>query len=134
MCINWHEEDDDEPEDKSDGTVACDPDKLYQVVITITSMGDSPIARIDHSFRSGAIGLPAFLLKEYARGYIADIDATAYATRLQLGHLLNYSELYKQHDLSPPDYTPGKEMAAAEILSASLLEHIHTIRKRLESE
>lgn len=136
MQRDWDDEEDQNsgPEDMSGWVEACDPGKQYQIVITISSSGTSPLARIEHSYRSGAIGLPASMLKEYASGSIDGIDVSAYATRLQLDYLLNYKELAKQQGFPPSDYTPGKYLSAAEILSASLVDHITTIHERLESE
>ena len=136
MRNDWEDEEngDDGQEDMSCWIEACDPGKQYQVVITISSSGTSPLARIEHSYRSGAIGLPASMLKEYGSGSVDGIDASAYATRLQLDYLLNYKELAKQQGFPPSDYTPGKYLSAAEILSASLVDHITTIHERLESE
>ena len=52
--------------------------------------------------------MPEFLLKENASGFIDNIDMTAYATRLQLDYLLNYTELYRLQDFQPSDYTPWR--------------------------
>jgi hypothetical protein len=138
MTSEWSDDDDDHSDDGSDdisGWVkACDPNKQHQVNITISSSGTSPIARVDLSWKTGPLGLPGFLLNIDASGSIDGIDVNAFATRLQLGFLLNDAQLYKDYGLPPHDYTPGKEMAAAHILGASLLDHIQTIADRLESE
>jgi hypothetical protein len=138
MNISWNDDEDqdsnDDSENMSEWVEACDPQKQYQITITISSFGTSPIARVDYSRRAGALGLPAFLLKEDMSGSIDSIDVSAHATRLQLDFLLHDAELYKDHGLPPPDYTPGNEMAAAHVLAASLLDHIQSIADRLESE
>lgn len=138
MTGEWSDDDndhsDDGPEDMTGWVKACDSNKQYQLNITISSFGTSPLVRIDFSRKAGALGLPVFLLEEDMSGSIDSVDVTAHATRLQLDFLLYGAELYKDHGLPPPDYTPGKNMAAAHILGASLLEHIQTIANRLESE
>jgi hypothetical protein len=114
-------------------SMACDSNKQYQVNITISSSGTSPIARVDLSWKSGPLGLPGFLLNQEASGSIEGIDVNAFATRLQLDFLLHAAQLYKNHGIPPQDYTPGK-MAAAQILSAYLLDQINTIDERLHCE
>jgi hypothetical protein len=137
MTSEWSDEEndhsEDDPEDMTDWVKACDPNKQYQVNITISSSGSSPIARVDLSWKAGPLGLPGFLLNQEASGSIEGIDVNAFATRLQLDFLLNSAQLYKDHGVPPQDYTPGK-MAAAQILSAYLLDQINMIDERFHSE